>query len=157
VNDAAPALAARVVLAIVLASSALAKLRSRAAVREQVATLVTERAAPLLAPLLPAAELLVAIGLVAWWSPVPGVVSVVLLALFTIVLVRASARRMPCLCFGASKLDPPVGPAGVIRNGILAALAVLAIGSPADASALGTIAAVAGFGVIAALAVRAAH
>jgi hypothetical protein len=154
VNDAALALAARIVLAVVLASSAIAKLRARDAVREQVATLVSERAAPVVAPLLPAAELLVAVGLVAWWSPVPGVVAVVLLALFTIVLLRAVARHVPCVCFGASKLDPPVGPAGVIRNGYLAALAVLATGSPSDASGVATVIALAVLGAIAALAVR---
>jgi len=157
VNAAALALGARIVLAVVLATSAFAKLRSRAAVREQVATLVSERAAPVVTPLLPAAELLVGVALVAWWSAVPGIVAVVLLVLFTIVLVRAEARRVPCLCFGASSLDTPVGPAGVIRNGILAALAVFAIASPTGASAVTTIAAVAGFGAIAALAVRAAR
>jgi hypothetical protein len=157
VNEAGAALAARIVVAIVLATSAFAKLRSRAEVRDQIATLVSERAAPLLAPLLPAAELLVAVGLVGWWSAVPGVIAVVLLALFTVVLVRASARHVPCLCFGAAKLDPPAGPAGVIRNGILAALAVIAIGSPTDAPVWGTIVAVAGFGVVAAVAVRAAR
>ena len=156
-NDAAPALAARIVLALVLTSSAVAKLRARAAVRAQVAMLVSERAAPVIAPLLPAAELAVAVALVAWWSAAPGVVALVLLALFTIVLVRAEARRVPCLCFGASKLDTPVGAAGVIRNGILAALAVFAIASPAHASAAATIAATAGFGAIAAVAVRAAR
>jgi hypothetical protein len=157
VNDAALALGARIVLALVLASSAFAKLRSRTVVREQVATLVSERAAPVVAPLLPAAELLVGVALVAWWSAVPGIVAVVLLVLFTVVLVRAEARRVPCLCFGASKLDTPVGPAGIIRNGILAALAVIAIASPSGASAVATIGAVGGFGVIAALAVRAAR
>ena len=156
-NDAAPALAARIVLAVVLASSAIAKLQSLGAVREQVATLVSKRAAPLIAPLLPATELLVAVALIAWWSAVPGFVAVVLLALFTVVLVRAEARRVPCLCFGASKLDTPVGPAGVIRNGVLGALAVFAIGSPSGASAPATLAGVAGFGVIAAIAVRAAR
>jgi hypothetical protein len=157
VSDAAPALAARIVLAIVLTVSAFAKLRSRAQLREQVATLVSDHAAPWIAPLLPAAELIVAVGLVAWWSPVPGVVAVVLLAVFTIVLLRASVLRVPCLCFGAADVETPVGPAGVVRNGILAALAVLAIGSPAGAPVWGTIAAVAVFGVVAAVAVRAAR
>jgi hypothetical protein len=157
VNEAAPALAARIVLAVVLASSAIAKLRTRKAVREQVATLVSVRAAPALASLLPVAELAVAVALVAWWSAVPGVVAVILLALFTVVLVRAEARHVPCLCFGASKLDPPVGPGGVIRNGILGALAVLSIGSPSGARGGATIAVVAGFGVIAAVSVRAAR
>jgi len=157
VNEAALALAARIVLAVVLASSAIAKLRSLDAVRAQVGTLVSERAAPLLALLVPAAELLVAVGLVVWWTPVPGIVAVVLLALFTVVLVRAEARRVPCLCFGASKLDTPVGPAGVIRNGILGALGVLAVGSPSGAAAGATIVAVVGFGAVAAVAVRAAR
>ena len=156
-SAAALALAARIVLAAVLASSAIAKLRSRAAVREQVAALVSPRAAPVLAPLLPAVELLVAVGLVAWWSAVPGIVALALLALFTIVLVRAEARRVPCLCFGSSKLDTPVGPAGVFRNGVLAALAVFAIGSPSGAGGVATLAGVAGFGVLAGLAVRAAR
>jgi hypothetical protein len=143
------------VLALVLASSAIAKLRSLLAVRRQVATLVSERAAPLIAPLLPAVELIVAVALVVWWSPVPAIVAVVLLASFTVVLVRAEARRVPCLCFGASSVDTPVGPAGIIRNGILAAFAVIAIGSPSGAPAAETIAWVAGFGVIAVIAVRA--
>jgi hypothetical protein len=157
VSAAALALAARIVLAVVLATSAIAKLRSRAAVREQVAALVSRRAAPVVTPVLPAVELLVAVGLVAWWSAVPGIVATLLLALFTIVLVRAEARRVPCLCFGSSKLDTPVGPAGVIRNGVLAALAVLSIGSPSGADAVATMATVAGFGMLAALSVRAAR
>lgn len=156
-NDAALALAARIVLALVLASSAIAKLRSLGAVRQQIASLVSVRAAPLVAPLLPTAELLVAVGLVAWWSWVPGVVAVILLGLFTVVLVRAEARRVPCLCFGSSSLDAPVGSAGVVRNGVLAALAVLAFGDPAGAHPGATLAAVAVFGVVAAVAVRAAR
>jgi hypothetical protein len=157
VNGAAVALAARIVLALVLASSAMAKLRSRDAVRAQVATLVSARAAPALTPMLSAAELFVAVALVAWWSPVPGIVAVALLALFTVVLVRAVARQVPCLCFGASKLDTPVGPAGVIRNGVLAALGVVAIGGPSGATAGATAALVAGFGIVALIAVRAAR
>jgi hypothetical protein len=157
VNCAALALAARIVLALALASSAIAKLRSRDAVRQQVATLVSVRAAPVVTPLLSAAELVVAVALVSWWSEVPGIVAVILLALFTVVLVRAEARRVPCLCFGASRLDTPVGPAGVVRNGVLAALAVLAIGAPSDAHAGATLAAVVVFGAIAIVAIRAAR
>ena len=156
-NAAALALAARIVLALALASSAIAKLRSRDAVRHQVATLVSVRAAPVVTLLLPATELLVAVALVSWWSEVPGIAAVILLAVFTVVLVRAEARRVPCLCFGASKLDTPVGPAGVVRNGVLAALAVLAIGSPSDAGAGATLAAVVIFGAVAIVAVRAAR
>jgi len=157
VSAAALAFAARIVLAVVLAIAAIAKVRSRPAVREQVATLVSARAAPVVTPLLPAVELLVAVGLVVWWSAVPGIVALLLLALFTLVLVRAEARRVPCLCFGSSNLDAPVGSAGVIRNGVLAALAVLAVGSPAGAKAGATLAGVAVLGVLAGLAVRAAR
>ena len=132
-NDAALALAARVVLGTVLAVSAVSKLRSRRAVQRQMGSLVGERLAPLIGPLLPAAELVVAIGLVTWWSPVPGGVALALLAAFTVVLVRAQARHVPCLCFGAARLDATVGPSSVVRNGVLAALSVLAIGDPAGA------------------------
>ena len=63
---------------------------------------MSERVAPIVTPLVPAAELVVAVALVAWWSAVPGVVALVLLAAFTVVLVRAEARRVPCLCFGSA-------------------------------------------------------
>jgi Methylamine utilisation protein MauE len=149
VNDASLALAARVVLAIVLAASAIAKLRSRATVERQMGSLVGERYAPMIAPALPVAELVVAIVLVGWWSPAPGVVALVLLAAFTVVLVRAQARHVPCLCFGAARLDVPVGPASVLRNGVLAGLAVFAIGRPSGAHVGATVAACLAFGLVA--------
>lgn len=162
VNDASLAFAARVVLAAVLAASATAKLRSRVAfaseaLRPQMGRLVGERYAPMIGPVLPPAELAVAVALVAWWSPVPGVVALALIGAFTVVLVRAQARHVPCMCFGAASLDVPVGPASIVRNGVLAALAVLAIGSPAGANAVATIALIIVFGAIATFAVRAAH
>jgi hypothetical protein len=149
VNDASLALAARVVLAVVLAGSAIAKLRSRAVVARQMGSLVGERYASMIAPALPVTELVVAIVLVGWWSPAPGVVALVLLAAFTVVLVRAQARHLPCLCFGAARLDAPVGPASVLRNGVLAGLAVFAIGRPAGAHVGATVAACLVFGAIA--------
>jgi hypothetical protein len=162
VNDASLALAARVVLAAVLAVSATAKLRSRVAftseaLQPQMGRLVGERFAPMIGPVLPPAELVVAVALVAWWSPVPGVVALGLIAAFTVVLVRAQARHVPCMCFGVSSLDAPVGPASVVRNGLLGALAVLAIGDPAGANAVATITFIVGFGVITTFTVRAAH
>jgi Methylamine utilisation protein MauE len=157
VNGAALALAARIVLALVLAGSAVAKLRVRGAVRLQVETLVSTRAAPLITPLLPAVELLVAVGLVAWWSPVPGVVAAILLGLFTAVVVRATARHVPCLCFGASSMDAPTGASSVVRNGVLACLAVFAVGTPSGARLGATLATVVVLGVVAGLAVRAAR
>ena len=107
--------------------------------------------------LLPAAELAVGVLLVAWRSAVPGVVAGLLLVGFTVVLLRARARRVPCLCFGAAKVDTPVGPAAIIRNGVLAALAVFAIGSPSGASAGATVAIAAGLGVVTTLVVAASR
>jgi hypothetical protein len=157
VNDASVALAARVVLAAALAVSAVAKVLSRAAVRRQVELLVSERLAPLIGRALPAAEIAVAIALVTWWSAVPGVVALALLAAFTVVLVRAQAREVPCLCFGATRLETPVGAASVIRNGVLGGLAVLAVGGPSGARLVPTIVTAAGLGLIAASAVWASR
>jgi len=162
VNDASIAFAARIVLAAVLAASATAKLRARVALSSDAMEphmdrLVGERIAPIVGPVLPPTELVVAISLVAWWSPVPGVVALALIAAFTVVLVRAQARHVPCLCFGTASLDVPVGPASIVRNGVLAGLAVLAIGDPAGADALATVVLTVAFGAIATIAVRAAH
>jgi hypothetical protein len=162
VNDASVALAARVVLAAVLAASATAKLRSRVALssealQAQMRQLINERYAPMIGPVLPPAELAVAVALVAWWSPVPGLVALALIGAFTVVLVRAQARHVPCMCFGVSSLDAPVGPAAILRNGVLAGLAVLAIGDPAGANAVATIVLIVVFGAVAIVAVRAAH
>ena len=156
-NGASVAFAARIVLAATLVVSAVAKIRSREAVRAQVAVLIAGdgRVAALLS-VLPAVELLVAVALVAAWSPVPGLVALLLLVLFTGVLVRAQAKHVPCACFGAGAADAPVGPASLVRNGVLAALAVLATGDPSGASAIATAGLVVGFGVIAAWTVRAA-
>ena len=63
---------------------------------------------------------------------------------------------MPCACFGAGAAEAPVGPASIVRNGVLAAFAVLAMGDPSGASAVATTAAFTVlFGAVAALAVRA--
>ena len=161
-NDASLALAARIVLAAVLAASATAKLRTRGALagdapESGMDRLVGARLAPIVGPMLPPTELAVAIALVAWWSPVPGAVALVLIGAFTVVLVRAQARHVPCLCFGVSSVDAPVGPASIVRNGLLAGLAVLAIGDPAGADAVATVVLVVVFGAIATLAVRAAR
>ena len=152
-NAASVALAARVVLAAALVASAVAKLRSRAAVQQQIALLVSDRWAPLIGRALPAAEMTVAIALVAWWSAVPGVVALMLLGAFTIVLVRAQARHVPCLCFGAARVATPVGSASVVRNGVLGGLAVLAIGDPSGAIAGATVVVGALLGAVTAVAV----
>ena len=155
-NDASLALAARIVLAATLVVSAVAKFRSRDAVREQAAALFADdgRLAAIVS-VLPVVELAVAVSLVAAWSPVPGLVALVLLAGFTVVLIRAQARHVPCACFGSGAADAPVGPAAVVRNGVLAALAVLAVGSPSGADLGPTLVWCAVFGAVTAAAVRA--
>jgi hypothetical protein len=150
------ALAARVVLAAVLVVSAISKLRTRDAVRAQMLALADDRAFTAIVSVLPAVEIVVAIALVAVWSAVPGIVALLLLALFTGVLLRAQARHVPCACFGAGAADAPVGPGSIVRNGVLAALAVLATGDPSGASAGATIGFVVLFGAVAAVVVRAA-
>jgi hypothetical protein len=157
VNDASIALAARTVLAAALAVSAFAKLRSTVEVRQQITLVLNDRLAPIIAPALPAAELVVAAALVAWWNSAPGVAALVLLGAFTVVLVRAYVRKVPCVCFGAPRLDAPTGPASVLRNGVLGGLAVLAIATPSGASPAATLGAGAVFAAITALAIRAAR
>jgi hypothetical protein len=124
---------ARLVLAAVLLFSAVAKLRAREVSRTQIVALVGTRSGPAVAHALPFVELLVALALVCWWSVVPGVVAFALVCAFTVVLVRARARHLPCACFGGGVHTRPVGAAGIVRNGALMALAVLATGSPAGA------------------------
>jgi hypothetical protein len=162
VSAASVSLAARVVLAVVLAVSAIAKMRVRAELTTQLARLqmgrlVGQAFAPVIEPVLPVAEIGVAVALVAWWSPVPGIVALGLIAAFTVVLVRAQTQHVPCVCFGAASLEAPVGPWAILRNGLLAALAVLAMGNPAGAKFGGTIAFCAVFGVLAIAVVRAAQ
>ncbi len=152
--DAAVALAARVVLAGTLVGSAVAKLRSGPEVRRQIGAITSDRLGALSAAL-PGVELVVAVALVVFWSPIPGIVALVLLAVFTGALIRAQARHVPCACFGAGESDAPPGPWSIVRNGVLAALAALAIGDPSGASAGATIGFTLLFGAIAALAVRA--
>jgi hypothetical protein len=154
-NDASVALAARVVLAGVLTVSAVAKLRSRAAVQREIGALTSERFGALAGRALPALELVVAVALVVWWSPVPGLVALALFAVFTVALVRAQARHVPCACFGAGRSDAPPGPAAVVRNGVLTALAVLATGSPRGADLGPALLWCALFGVVTAALVRA--
>ena len=68
---AAVSLASRIVLALVLAFAAAAKLRAAENTRAQTIALVGARRGPLVARALPFVEIAVAVALVAWWSPVP--------------------------------------------------------------------------------------
>ena len=156
-NGASVALAARIVLAAALVVSAVAKLRAPAEVRRRVGAITSDRLGAIAGPGLPGVELVVALALVALWGPIPGLVALAMLAVFTVALVRAQARHVPCACFGAGASDAPPGAAAVVRNGVLAALAVLAIGSPRGADAGPTIVWCVAFGAVTAAAIRAAR
>jgi uncharacterized membrane protein YphA (DoxX/SURF4 family) len=121
------AVAARIVLAVVLLIAAVAKLRGREATRASMRALFGTPLGDALAIVVPVVEIVVAIALLFWWTVVPGVVAAVLVLAFTVVLVRAQVRRLPCPCFGASN-RLPVGPSAIVRNGVLVALAILATG-----------------------------
>jgi Methylamine utilisation protein MauE len=123
------ALGARIALAVVFAAAAVLKLRDLARVRVQMAELVGTRFARLAAVVVPIVELALALALVAFpASPIPGLLAAVVLLAFTAFLVRALLRHVPCPCFGGVATPEPVGPAAIVRNGVLLALAVLATG-----------------------------
>jgi hypothetical protein len=154
---AALALAARIVLAVMLVLSASSKLRAANTTRAQVVALVGPRFGPAVARVLPFAELLLAVAVVIWWTPVPGIAAFALFVAFTVVLLRAQARRLPCPCFGGALHAAPVGPGGIVRNGVLAALAVLATASPHGAGLPATLVAVVLLGGVTAMSVFAAR
>jgi len=118
-----------VVLAAVWAWAAVAKAVRHAETVEAFASL--ELPAPhALAIAVPAVELATAAALLA--RPAVGAaVSLVLLAALTTVVVRALYRGIEtgCGCFGSRRSDR-VDSADVVRNGVLAALAVLATAAP---------------------------
>lgn len=120
---------ARVTLAVVLVGAAVSKLRRPDRTRDALARLFAPATARVLARALPIGELVLAAMLLAWWgSVVPGVITAVVFVAFTAVLVRAQVRGVPCACFGAPRPEPP-GTSALVRNGVLAALAVLATGA----------------------------
>ncbi len=113
------------VLAAVFVAAAAAKIARPPATVKAFATLGVP-APETIARAVPAAELVVAVLLVA----VPragGVAALVLLVAFTAVLVRAlrAGVRTPCRCFGGVREDP-ISRADVVRNAMLAALAITA-------------------------------
>jgi hypothetical protein len=78
----------------------------------------------------PAVEVATAVVLVV--APVGGaIIALVLLAAFTIVLVRLlrAGTTAPCRCFGAVRTRP-IGRIDLARNAVLAALAVLTLVAP---------------------------
>lgn len=77
----------------------------------------------------PLVELVVAVALVA--APaVGGVAALVMLAAFSAVLARAVASGIgaPCACFGRPRAEP-VSVVDIVRNILLSALAVVALGA----------------------------
>ena len=120
---------ARVVLAATFAISGAAKVRSRRALPAAMRAFgIPGRAAGVAAFAVPAVEVALAVALlVAWASSWPVWVAIALLIAFTVLLVRAVVRHVPCPCFGVVN-DAPVGPVAVVRNGVFLAIAVLALG-----------------------------
>ncbi len=89
----------------------------------------------LAARLVPAAEVALALALLV--APAPAAVLALLaLAGFTAVLVRAlgSGLRVACGCFGSTGAEP-VGPADLVRNGLLAIAGLVALAGPLLAGA----------------------
>lgn len=146
--DAAIAAGARIVLVATFALAAVAKYARPGAVREQMRAALWDDVARVAATVVPASELVLAAALLIGWKQAwPAWCALAVLGVFTVVLVRAQARRVPCPCFGGAS-GTPVGPAHVLRNGWLMALCVLAAGPASEASAAGAVPASALFGAI---------
>jgi hypothetical protein len=123
-------LAARLLLAVVFATAAVAKLFDRAGTRRALADFgVPERALPVAALLLPLCELGIAAALVpqptARWG---ALAALVLLSAFIVGIATAMKRGQApdCHCFGQLH-SAPAGRATLARNGVLAALAAFVI------------------------------
>ncbi|GIU89141.1 MAG: hypothetical protein KatS3mg010_0240 [Acidimicrobiia bacterium] len=146
--DAAIAAGARIVLAVTFVLAAVAKYARPGAVREQMRTVLWDDVAPLAAMVVPASELVLAAALlIAWRAAWPPWCALAVLGVFTVVLVRAQLRRVPCPCFGGASATP-VGAAHVLRNGWLMALCVLAAGPASEASVAGAVPASAIFAAV---------
>lgn len=119
-------MAAAAVLALTFAWAGAAKLGRRAEVAAGFNALGLRRAG-LLARAVPVVELALAVALLA--APAAGgAAAVVLLACFSFVLARALHRgvAVPCACFGQAS-GPPLSWVELARNGLLGALAVVAL------------------------------
>lgn len=122
------ALACRLVLAGVLAGAAVTKIAARRALPLQLRSFgVPDRLVHPVQFGLPLAELAVAAALVATRSPAGAWAAAALLAGFTVLVVRAAVRRVPCPCFGSTA--EPVGRVTLVRNAVLLGLAVVGTAS----------------------------
>ena len=145
------AYAAALALAAVFATAAIAKLRRRPTTERVFGALglASPRA---LAVGVPLAELALAAGLVVVPSAA-GIAALAVLAGFTTFLVLSIRRgdALGCGCFGTAE-PAPAGGVEVVRNGFLAAAAVLAAFAPGPVvpgpSALAAVAAVAAVAVV---------
>jgi hypothetical protein len=113
-----------VLLAGSFLTAAVAKLRDRRGFR---ATLRSLGAPEAFEWVIPAAEIGLAMALVAGGGRVAAAATLVLLAAFTVVLGRLGS--VPCRCFGASGDGDPR--AGQVRNAALGALALALVAWPA--------------------------
>ena len=134
--------AAAVVLAAVFALAGAAKLRRPSVTARSFADLGLP-APGQLAIAVPVVELALAVGLVVV-PPVAAALALLLLVAFTAVLVSAirSGKQVGCGCLGSTRNDP-VSAVEIVRNGMLAAAAVVAMGTPGpSAPGLGDVIAV---------------
>ena len=123
---------APVLLAAVFAFAAGAKLADRTATAEGFRALHV-RHADLLAVAVPVLELVTAVLLVA--APAVGAgLALFLLFWFSVLLVRRlrAGSNAPCKCFGSTRTRP-IAWTDVLRNGLLAVLAVLTQALPPGA------------------------
>jgi hypothetical protein len=127
------AIAARVVVALVLVASSVAKLL---ALPRSTARFGTDLGAYAwigyaVAFALPTGELLLAAALGFVDGVWPTYVAVVVFVAFTVVLARRIARddRRPCNCFGAASSRRAVSTLSLVRNGWFLVLAILATGA----------------------------
>ncbi len=128
----------RLFVGAVFAVSALSKVRGRGAYAAfldaagALAPWVPPPARTVTGPVVVAGELAVAVLLVPPATVVAGfAVAAVLLAAFTAAIASAllSRRRVPCACFGGGS-PSPVGPAHLVRNGVLLTGSVLGLDAP---------------------------
>src|SRR4051812_5130951 len=130
----------RLLLAAVFGVAGWAKLSDREGTRRAVRDFgVPEALTPSVTFFLPLAELVVAVLLVFSATAVVGAIgAAVLLCLFiaAISLSLARGRQPDCHCFGQVHSEP-VGPATLVRNGVLLAVAVVVIADGTGGPSLG--------------------
>jgi peroxiredoxin len=124
---------ARLLLAAVLGVAAIAKTVDRAGSRDALAGFgLSVPLARIAAFVLPAAELVIAVGLLFGSTAQAGAIAaLVVLGLFTGAVTRALLRgeHVDCHCFGQLS-EGPAGIGTLVRNGLLAALAAFVVVAP---------------------------